>query len=120
MTKTKNRPIAPDTIKKIIGIRQASPYFSGEEAEEIHRRLTEDYHLTEQDVMLYAMAHPRRLTDLIHNFILYDKGIKKVARYQQYFAVKKAMINLKTIRHGRRQGEIGRAACRERVKRDGN
>lgn len=106
MTKTKNRPIAPDTIKKIIGIRQASPYFSGEEAEEIHRRLTEDYHLTEQDVMLYAMAHPRRLTDLIHNFILYDKGIKKVARYQQYFAVKKAMINLKTIRHGRRQGGV--------------
>ncbi len=38
---------------------------------------------------------------MIHNFIVFDKGIKKVARHNQYFGVKKAQIKL-----DRKQGGI--------------
>jgi type I restriction enzyme R subunit len=41
---------------------------------------------------LYSMFHKRRLLDLIHNFIVFDKGIKKVCRHNQYFGVKKAQL----------------------------
>lgn len=47
-----------------------------------------------QDNYLYGLCRPERLLDLIYNFILYDNGEKKVARYQQYFAVKKSMTQI--------------------------
>ena len=47
---------------------------------------TEERLFTEQDKLLYNLCRPERLLDLILNFTLYDDGIKKIARYQQYFA----------------------------------
>jgi type I restriction enzyme R subunit len=47
---------------------------------------------TEQDRAIYSMLRPGRLLELIYQFIVYDNGIKKIARYQQYFAIK-ATIN---------------------------
>lgn len=47
-----------------------------------------------QNVSIYGMLRPDRLLDFIKNFVFYDGAIKKVARYQQYFAIKKM---LKTI-----------------------
>lgn len=41
----------------------------------------------EQDRALYALCRPERLFELVYKFILYDGGIKKIARYQQYFTV---------------------------------
>lgn len=41
----------------------------------------------EQDRLLYSLCRPERLLDLAYKFILFDNGIKKVARYQQYFTV---------------------------------
>ena len=38
--------------------------------------------------MLYALLRPQRLLEVIYQFIVYDGGIKKIARYQQYFAIK--------------------------------
>ena len=32
--------------------------------------------------------------DLIHNFVIFDKGIKKVCRYNQYYAIKRAQHRL--------------------------
>lgn len=46
---------------------------------------------TKQDEYLFNLLHPERLLDLSHNFILFDNGDKKIARYQQFFAIKKAM-----------------------------
>ena len=42
------------------------------------------------DSQLYAMFHKKRFLDLIHNFIIFDKGVKKVCRYNQYYAIKRA------------------------------
>ena len=44
--------------------------------------------ITEQDRVLYALCRPDRLLDLARRFTLFDLGVKKVARYQQFFAVK--------------------------------
>lgn len=43
---------------------------------------------------LYRMFDKRRFMDLIENFILYDKGVKKVCRYNQYYGVKRAQNRL--------------------------
>ncbi|MDJ0817431.1 MAG: HsdR family type I site-specific deoxyribonuclease, partial [Desulfobacterales bacterium] len=41
----------------------------------------------EQDLAIYALCRPERLLELSYKFILFDNGIKKIARYQQYFTV---------------------------------
>ena len=61
---------------------------------------------TEQDRYLYSLCRPERLLDLIHNFTVYDAGIKKLARYQQYFTVKEIIGRVKTVDHGKRHGGV--------------
>jgi len=46
------------------------------------------------DWQIYSMFHKWRFLDLIHNFIIFDKGEKKVCRYNQYFAIKKAQLRI--------------------------
>jgi len=53
------------------------------------------------DWQLFSMFQKRRFLDLIHNFVVFDKGVKKVCRHNQYFGIKKAQIKL-----GRKQGGI--------------
>lgn len=55
------------------------------------RKCSPDGEIKEQDRSLVSLLHPERLLDLIQNFIIYDNNVKKVARYKQYFAVKKCM-----------------------------
>ncbi len=53
------------------------------------------------DWQLYSMFQKRRFLDLIHNFIVFDNGRKRVCRHNQYFGIKKAQIKL-----SRKQGGI--------------
>ena len=62
---------------------------------------------TEQDRALLSLLHPVRLIELIYQFLLFDGGIKKITRYQQYFAVKATLervANLNT--QGERTGGV--------------
>lgn len=61
---------------------------------------------TEQDHYLYGLCRPERLLDFTHNFILFDNGTKKIARYQQFFAIKKTMRQLRDVQEGKRQGGV--------------
>ena len=47
--------------------------------------------ITEQDRVVVALFEPSRLLDLTKNYILFDAGIKKLSRYQQYFAIHKML-----------------------------
>ncbi len=49
---------------------------------------------TQLDEMLVALCGPTRLLELIRNYILVDDGLKKIARYQQYFGVRRAIERL--------------------------
>ena len=55
------------------------------------RKCTPDGQTKEQDRALVSLLHPDRLLDLIRNFIIYDNNVKKIARYKQYFAIRKCM-----------------------------
>ncbi len=78
----------------------AQPHFAALES-------TGDRLLTEQDKCLYSLCRPERLLELIYGFIVFDLGIKKIARYQQFFLVRSAVNRIKQIDNtGRRQGGI--------------
>ena len=53
------------------------------------------------DKHLYAMCKKERLLELIHDFIVFDSGKKKMPRHSQYFGVKAAREHLR-----RREGGI--------------
>ena len=59
--------------------------------EEAAKRYLDDAHITEQDRVIVSMLSKQRLLNLIRHFILFDNGIKKVARYQQFFGVENTM-----------------------------
>lgn len=46
---------------------------------------------TEQDRGVFSLFEPKRLLDLTKNYILFDAGVKKLSRYQQYFAIHKML-----------------------------
>ncbi|MCD4734438.1 MAG: HsdR family type I site-specific deoxyribonuclease, partial [Bacteroidales bacterium] len=67
----------------------------------------DDQTVTEQDKLLYSICSPERLMEFIFNFTLYDDGVKKVARYQQYFAVKNTLQKIfSTDAKGRHIGGV--------------
>lgn len=47
--------------------------------------------ITTQDRGVVALFEPKRLLDLTKNYILFDAGVKKLSRYQQYFAIHKML-----------------------------
>ena len=52
------------------------------------------------DRQIFAMFYKKRFLDLIQNFIIFDKGIKKVCRYNQYYAIKRAQCRLVNNKRG--------------------
>lgn len=61
-----------------------------------------------QDELLYALCRPERLLDILFNFTIFDAGNKIVARYQQYFGVRKTLNRVRQTPdvNGRRQGGV--------------
>ncbi len=67
----------------------------------------ENQTITEQDKLLYSLCQPKRFLDIMYNFTLYDDGIKKITRYQQYFAVRNTLKKIsKKDASGRREGGV--------------
>ncbi len=62
---------------------------------------------TEQDRILFSLCRPERLIELVHQFVVFDQGERKIARYQQYFAVKEAVRRVVSYNEsGNRQGGV--------------
>ncbi|MBU1626621.1 HsdR family type I site-specific deoxyribonuclease [bacterium] len=55
-----------------------------------HKQIT-SREISEQDRGIFHLLEPKRLLDIARNFILFDGGIKKITRYQQYFAIQKSL-----------------------------
>lgn len=63
--------------------------------------------LTEQDKALYSLCRPDRLLDLAFRFTVFDAGVRKIARYQQFFAVKNILKRVQQFdSENRRQGGV--------------
>lgn len=61
---------------------------------------------TSQDEYIYNLCRPERLLELTYHFTLFHAGTKKLARYQQFFTVKKVVERVKTIESGKRNGGV--------------
>jgi len=79
----KNKPLFEDIRKKIEAIFHC-------QLSTIHSQL-----ITAQDESLYALCRPDRLLELTWKFTIFDGGIKKIARYQQYFVIKSTLNRVK-------------------------
>jgi type I restriction enzyme R subunit len=96
----KNKPLTTSQKDKLFAERfkYVRQYFDALENEHIQS--------TVQDEYLYGLCRPERLMDIIFNFILFDNGEKKIARYQQFFAVKKSMQRILQLDGGKRTGGV--------------
>jgi type I restriction enzyme R subunit len=93
-----NRPLSQADKQRLYGwrkyARQVRTYFDDLAA-------AGDRLPTPQDRTLYSLLRPERLLEMIYQFIVYDGGVKKIARYQQYFAVKDTVAR---VAHLNQQG----------------
>lgn len=96
----KNKPLSGAAKEQLFSDRfkYVRQYFDALELKEILP--------TEQDNYLFGLCRPERLMDIVFNFVLFDNGEKKVARYQQFFAIKKSMERIKHVENGKRRGGV--------------
>jgi type I restriction enzyme R subunit len=96
----KNKTLEPGLKDKLFADRfkYVRQYFDDMEAENVLPTIQDEY--------LFGLCRPERLMDLIFNFILFDNGEKKIARYQQYFAIKKSIKRIRNIEQGKRKGGV--------------
>jgi len=96
----KNEPLEIEQKNKLFSDRYkyVRNYFDDLEKENILPTLQDEY--------LFGLCRPKRLMDIIFNFVLFDNGEKKIARYQQFFAIKKSMQRISEIEGGRRKGGV--------------
>ena len=76
---------------------------------EIEEQSMEGREPTGQDFLLWSLCRPERLIELARQFIVYDEGgaVKKIARYQQYFAIRSTLERVRQYgRDGRRKGGV--------------
>ena len=95
VSRSVNTPIQSETVAQI-----------GEDL--LRARFTQTQRtITEQDKGIFSLLRPERLLDLVRNFIVYDNGVKKITRYQQYFAIKKTLARVhETDENGKRRGGL--------------
>jgi type I restriction enzyme R subunit len=100
LDKAKNKALPEHVKSKLFGDRfnYVRHYFDDLESEHIIP--------TEQDLYLNGLCSPKQIMDFTFNFVIFDNGEKKIARYQQYFAVKKAMKQLTHLEAGKRKGGV--------------
>ncbi|RLG27909.1 restriction endonuclease subunit R, partial [Methanosarcinales archaeon] len=79
-----NQPLAEDMVAGISSTFDVKPEV-----------LTGNRLVTEQDKALFSLCRPERLLELAWKFTVFDGGIKKIARYQQYFVVKSTLNRVK-------------------------
>jgi len=101
LTLLKNSPLPED---------EKAALFSERYAYELHHFTQQEKAgmlVTEQDRLLYYLCRKDRLLDLVHHFIVFDDNEKKIARYQQFFAVKHTLDRIATLQpDGTRKGGV--------------
>lgn len=68
----------------VFGERDPEPYVVGRQ-------------VTEQDRTIYALCRPERLLDLAWQYTVFDGGVRKIARYQQFFAIREIVARVKQV-----------------------
>ena len=106
LQRIKNQPLTPEQKDNLFSdrFRYVRTYFEALESEQVLPTIQDEY--------LYGLCRPERLMDVVFNFVLFDNGDKKVARYQQFFAIKKSMQRIVQLEGRRHRPSIRRTAAR--------
>lgn len=78
-------------------------FHENEDERDLEDKRIEDYCESLDNLLLkqiYAMFDKSRFIDLIENFVVFDKGIKKVCRYNQYYGIKRTQKRVADGRGG--------------------
>ena len=64
--------------------------------------------ITAQDRLIYALCRPERLLDVVRLFTVFEGGVRKVARHQQFFGIRAAVEKVKQFdsSNGVRKGGV--------------
>jgi len=97
----KNQKLSDENKKALFADRYyyVRKFFNELELEEVQP--------TVQDQYLYNLCRPERLLNLSFSFVLFDNGSKKIARYQQFFAIQKAMKQITKPTSKKNQQRLG-------------
>ncbi len=101
LSRLKNRWLKPKQEAALFGTdyAYALPYFRTQAAA--------PQQLTAQDRALWSLCRPERLLELVFGYVLYENGEKKIARYQQFFGIRKTMRRVHEVQpDGRRPGGV--------------
>lgn len=97
-----NRPLTIAELDAVFSgdFAPARAYFASMAAES-------DRTVTEQDRSIFALCRPERLLDIIRRFTVFDGGVRKVARHQQFFGIRRAVDTVKQFdAKGARKGGV--------------
>jgi len=78
--------------------KEENPEYDHNKKQSIPRALSKSSCEVSQNILdcgVYRLLNKERFLEIIHDFIVFDAGTKKIARHNQYFAVKKAQEGLK-------------------------
>lgn len=98
-------------VNKPLTNQEKQQLFSGEfaPARQFFDQLqaADERQVTAQDRAIYSLCRPERLLDLAYQFTVFDAGVRKIARYQQFFTIKNILQQVKQFdEQGRRKGGV--------------
>ena len=98
-------------VNRPLAVAEATTVYSGDFAKARSHFETlaaqGDRAVTAQDRAIHSLCRSERLLDLVRRFTVFDGGIRKIARHQQFFAVRRAMERVKHVGpDGKRQGGV--------------
>ena len=102
ITTLANRPLTTAEKGAIFSgdFAAARPYFEALEAEGPRA-------ITAQDRTIFALCRPERLLDIIRRFTVFEGGVRKICRHQQFFAIHRAIDRVRQFdTNGVRRGGV--------------
>ncbi|MDO4874742.1 MAG: type I restriction endonuclease subunit R [Campylobacter sp.] len=75
-------------------------------AKESLKSLINDREISALDMTLFALLSKDRLLRLVRHYIVFDKKMKKVCRYQQFFAIEETLKRVSMVKDGVRAGGL--------------
>ncbi len=100
LARLKNSPLAPEAERALFAGRYGYVHNLFKEQQQA---LLE---VTAQDELLYHLCRPQRLLRLVQRYVLFDNGMRKMPRYQQFFTVENTLERVRHLQGGKRQGGV--------------
>lgn len=106
MWKEEEASFQEEELKKIINIalpQNVKEKMFSERDESERKYMEEIWHSGErlpspQDKSIHSLLSPSRLLELTYQYIVFDNKVKKICRYQQYFAIKATISRVTNVR----------------------